>query len=980
MPRTNERVVNGFLVEQLRLQHPRWREQTNGRDNLAAEQTRALDGNPNLAADIVIRSSGGRPVVVETEYNPARTVEQDARSRLGYSIDGRKIEGALAVKIPEELGRRQTDLGVAINEQEYEYCLIHGTAFYNDRWPGQGWLRGGISDLATAIEHVAQAETINIAANILERGIEDGERLLRVNQTNHPQMLPEMARLLHQEDSVQTTRMAVAILANAFVFQNAIAGNHKIPIPSDLLEQEDVSLRTSVRRCWQQILAINYVSIFRFARELLVPIPDPVARPLLERMIELAGRMSELGTTSMHDLSGQMFQRLITDRKFLATFYTLPSSAALLANLAVSRLPIDWGNREAIANLRIADFACGTGSLISAAQKAVATNYRHEGGDDRKLHALLMEQVLIATDIMPSATHLTASTLSGVHPPICFGNTNIYTLPYGCENGDVRIGALDLILENEVRNLFGEGVAIRAGGRRETIEQTAVIDHGSCDLVIMNPPFVNPTNHEVAAVPVPSFAGFGTSAEEQTAMSSRLKQIRSTLMRRYNRAGGAQIYPIPAGDGRAGLASNFMDIAHAKLKPGGCLALVLPASFTQGAGSVKARQMITDFYDDVIIVAITSTGQTDRAFSADTGMAEILLIGTKRHQKRAENMQDDRNALTVNLVRRPINLLDGALLSKAIESTRLDDQERGEITLGNGVPHSGLFRRATLQTAFKLAGIKDEGLGNALINLEAGYLLHPQTNAMFQFPLALLGDLGERGVVHRKINGVGENGPFDILPLEQGEYPDYPTLWSHNAGQEQQFVVRPDRKGRPRPGCTERAAELWERTSSCLHFTLDFRLSSQPLAACFTEDRTIGGTAWPNFIVANPEWEKLILLWANTTLGLMTFWWTGTRQQQGRSRLTISRLPELLMLDARRLNEEQYALSENIFERFRERTFLPANEAYRDNTRQDLDRAVLTELLGLDEEVLEGLRILREQWCREPSVHGGKTTRPEEGN
>ena len=339
MPRTNERVVNGFLVEQLRLQHPRWREQTNGRDNLAAEQTRALDGNPNLAADIVIRSSGGRPVVVETEYNPARTVEQDARSRLGYSIDGRKIEGALAVKIPEELGRRQTDLGVAINEQEYEYCLIHGTAFYNDRWPGQGWFRGGISDLATAIEHVAQAETINIAANILERGIEDGERLLRVNQTNHPQMLPEMARLLHQEDSVQTTRMAVAILANAFVFQNAIAGNHKIPIPSDLLEQEDVSLRTSVRRCWQQILAINYVSIFRFARELLVPIPDPVARPLLERMIELAGRMSELGTTSMHDLSGQMFQRLITDRKFLATFYTLPSSAALLANLAVSRLP-----------------------------------------------------------------------------------------------------------------------------------------------------------------------------------------------------------------------------------------------------------------------------------------------------------------------------------------------------------------------------------------------------------------------------------------------------------------------------------------------------------------------------------------------------------------------------------------------------------------------------------------------------------------
>ena len=55
--------------------------------------------------------------------------------------------------------------------------------------------------------------------------------------------------------------------------------------------------------------------------------------------------------------------------------------------------------------------------------------------------------------------------------------------------------------------------------------------------------------------------------------------------------------------------------------------------------------------------------------------------------------------------------------------------------------------------------------------------------------------------------------------------------------------------------------------------------------------------------------------------------------------------------------------------------FLPANEAYRDEVRQDLDRAVLVDLLRLRDGVMESLAISRDQWCAEPSVHGGKKTR-----
>ena len=108
----------------------------------------------------------------------------------------------------------------------------------------------------------------------------------------------------------------------------------------------------------------------------------------------------------------------------------------------------------------------------------------------------------------------------------------------------------------------------------------------------------------------------------------------------------------------------------------------------------------------------------------------------------------------------------------------------------------------------------------------------------------------------------------------------------------------------------------------------------------------------------------------------VSFWWIGTRQQQGRAILTISKLPALTVLNPRSLTAQQLDRADEILERFRDRTMLPTNEAWRDDVRQALDRAVLVELLELPEDVLEPLALLRHQWCAEPSVHGGKSTAP----
>ena len=251
-------------------------------------------------------------------------------------------------------------------------------------------------------------------------------------------------------------------------------------------------------------------------------------------------------------------------------------------------------------------------------------------------------------------------------------------------------------------------------------------------------------------------------------------------------------------------------------------------------------------------------------------------------------------------------------------------------------------------------------------------------------PVTTLGLIGERGLVHRDINGAppkaGDEprGPFEIRKCkwEKEQVPTYPTLWAHDARRERCLEVAPDSFGEPKPKCERRAVRTWQKTATRLHFNLDFRLNSQSLAACVTPRKTLGGTAWPSYRLNDATWESAVLLWANTTLGLMGFWWLGSLQQQGRARMTISRLSELLTLDPRALDEKRIVHADRILDDFRHAKLLPANEVYRDENRKALDRAVLIDLLGLPEDLFGPLDLLRRQWCAEPTVHGGKATRP----
>ena len=180
--------------------------------------------------------------------------------------------------------------------------------------------------------------------------------------------------------------MAMTVLANACIVHRAIADTHGIKNFTQMrarglsLGRQHVSQLEFVEE-WHRIMEeVDYWPIFSLALDILSALPSPSASPVLLRMMGLAEDLEGLGTVTTGDLAGQAIGRLITDRKFLATFYTLPSSAALLAELAVERLQIKPDGDSLTGEVRIADLACGTGTLLSAAYRRIAGAGPASGG------------------------------------------------------------------------------------------------------------------------------------------------------------------------------------------------------------------------------------------------------------------------------------------------------------------------------------------------------------------------------------------------------------------------------------------------------------------------------------------------------------------------------------------------------------------------------------------------------------------------
>ena len=731
-----------------------------------------------------------------------------------------------------------------------------------------------------------------------------------------------------------------------------------------LSDTDSVKLQDVFLEAWTHILTINYYPIFAIAKDILSNFQAEDAPEILKGLLTTARQVNATGVDNAHDLTGRIFQRLIADRKYLATFYTLPASAALLARLAVAKLQdVDWSDSEALSKLRVGDFACGTGALLSAVYEQIAARHERAGGDVAKLHPVMMEEVLYGCDVMASAIHITGSTLSGLQPNVDFRESHLYTMPYGRQvDGTVKIGSLELLQGSEVQTLFNTSdPALRTGslGEETAAHVNVDIPDGGFDLVIMNPPFTRNVTREGATADAvaAAFAAFGASERDQRDMAKRMGELK-----------GETCY-----HGNAGMASAFAALAHRKLRPGGVLALVLPLSSASGLAWQNFRQMLGTEYNDRTVLSIAANGK-DMSFSSDTGMAECLVIARKM-DVRTYSPTLLRTQFT-SLRRRPQGFAHAAATARNIVDSAtirgIEDGPYGGTPLPMGEEISGEMLTTPQPDNGENWGsvrLLDYSLAQTAHALSQSLLWLPGILASLELKMAALGSVGKLGMYHLDITGPPPRGAFTKTATSPTA--TYPALWNHNAKKETRMVCAPDSQLQVRPGMESKAAAVWA-TASHPHLNMEFTFGSQALALAMTERETLGSSVWANVILCGDKFDCTFSVWSNSTLGLLAYWWHSSRQKPSKARVTIRSAETLHVLDFRTLTDEQLSKAEKIFKEFRDKDIMPAYLADADPNRALLDRRVVCDLLGFDESVYQGVRRLAEKWCAEPSVHGGK--------
>ncbi len=1038
---THEQTLNVALGEALDSLRRSW--------HVRAERTgNVLEGGGR--PDVLVEDASGWPVVIEAERTDHASAEQDAKARLGKKVSesGKTIETAIALVYPDELtyldgGRLRN----AVDRTDaFEYALYtHRVGEQPERLPEQGWIRGGVRDLAMlAHRAAAPAPRVEALADRLQTGVERAADEFTRRHAYGVSLGREVAGVLRQADDTdgQTRRMAMTVIPNALIFHESLAeAGFQVPDlprssvrtvrPVGTFRSLDAFAPDDLCDEWLRILEVNYWPIFWTAKEMLALMPAPTANGVLTWLWPTARDLVHGGVTRSHDLTGIVFQKLIADRKFLATYYTRPEAATLLAGLALpaDRAPggADWGDGETLAGLQVGDFACGTGTLLSAAYQRLSLLHELHGGDPRALHAPMMKHGLVGLDVVNIAVHLTAAMLAGSHPDTPFDGECLLTMPYGDRyfrpngNGNgsgkpkeaVTVGSLDLLAESVQPGLLGDAAAVTSGGRKpeEVRDLVSRVGHGKFDLVIMNPPFVRPTGMEGGKIGSgnPAFAAFRTSREVQRKMQDSLVQLR----------GGD-----PIASGNAGLAADFLELALRKARPDGTVALVLPLSAVSGIEWEDARQAVIGRCSDITVVTIAGAGSYDASFSADTGMAECLLIA-KRGASEAK-----KRATFIVLRRQVHSAQEAGLLAAEIgrirESNQATDREevneKRAITIGE--QEYGVILNFPLPESgpWPLVGIADEEIADVAWNLRQGRLvqLNLPDSEPVPLPIAPIGQIADRGPYHADIYWENANGtprgPFVLRKLSRKSYPTYPVLWGHDTEHERQFIVSPDTQGsvkgvspsyravieqraRVAVGSTasqdaldaevakrikEARATLRKKakrilsTATRAHYNRDLQFNAQSLIVAMTERLCIGGHAWPSVIFENPEHEYAFALWCNSTLGLLLHWWSSNKTQSGRGRTTVTGIPNIPTLDTRALTPEQHAAAKAAFEAMRERRFLPFDQVDEDPARAELDRCLLVDVLGLPESLCTEhgpLDLLRRKLAREPQIHGGKKSR-----
>jgi len=514
-------------------------------------------------------------------------------------------------------------------------------------------------------------------------------------------------------------------------------------------------------------------------------------------------------------------------------------------------MPIDWAAPEEVGKLRMADLACGTGTLLKATLQTIVDNHvraRAEKGqvpDLKGIHKVLVEKVLWGLDVVPFAIHLAASALALNEPDVEFGVMNLSTLPIG--GSQTRLGSLDLLTGERVSvqaDLFGPAAApSRVSGAGEIRDQ---IELPPLDMCVMNPPFTRSVGGNLL---------FGHAPE------SERKRMQTVLKRVVAREG------VPANI-TAGLGSVFVALGNMRLKSEGHLALVLPRALLSGVAWRETRKLIGNNYQVKYIVVSHEPEAWN--FSENTKLSECLIVAQKLSARRRGDPTK-----VVNLWTKPKSSVEALTLASLIRNARGASLEAeagtdelrtstvkyGEVTL---CPHLDIEGQNWNEGAL----FAQTELSRATHFLSRGSVFVPGSGVVGEIPLV-------------RFKSIADLGP-DVRDIHDGfratdQETEYRAYWGHDNESVQTIALRPNKYllalARAKPGRKLRNSHLlWSRSGKLL-ISERLRLTTARTVAAMLDENVLSNTWWPvalrdgQRLAGNAE--KALALWLNSTLGIL---------------------------------------------------------------------------------------------------------------
>jgi len=915
--------------------------------------------------DVLFDLSGLRVSIegkLDDSPNAYSVVLQQARDRVKVGISHISV----AVVYPDYLRSVSTQkLATEIRSATLSFAVVSEAG--ESAW-GEASPADLLDTLRRAQQQLISSDALLEAARLIQQGIERVASLWGENPAicqrlaNELGMVPADSKTEYMSRFFETaSTVSALVLANALIFQEQISRiNSQIPPISGLYQSPSPS--HEIQKLWRMIWqTIDYDPIFRLAERVALEIPTtPDARTAFLFLVDKVREVCERQAALHHDLMGRVYHYLLNDAKYLATYYTSPASATLLLKLALipGRWQRDFSDLSAIRQMRVADLACGTGTLLMAASQAIVDLYiRSEVGQGQPvttegisaLHQALVEDTLLGFDVLPTAVHLTASTLGLLAPEVRFARMNLYSLPLCVSHGKPFLGSLDLLGASEIApQLSLDGSALEPVRIQTNEVQKAAVRLPALDLCVMNPPFARSAGENLLFGSLPASDRGILQAE----LSRRIKG--------------------KAANSTAGLGSPFCLLADEHLVPGGRLALILPHGVTSGESWSKTRDLIAAKYE-LEFVTCNWSGKS-YSFSENTDLSEVMVVC----RKLCDGEIASDTTVFISLWDPPKTTHSAIAIARMISETlkNLSGPEASAYLRNyDGTQLGVVFRtpRPCVGENWSAALFAQESLYRVFDKLHDGQVCIPGTQNLFNLSLCKLSDLGSLGPDRRDVH--------DGFQMEQkrgiGTWTPYSAFLGHDAKSVLSLSQNPNAYlvplQKPNKGRSKRDADLLFSRAGDLLLSERIRFNSQKVIAALLSSPVLSNTWWPlrsNWSISQKE---SLALWCNSSLGLLLFYGTREVTEGPFAQMKKPAWLSMPVLDVRALSKEQVETLACVYEEVSKEPLKPLSQLNHDIIRIKIDEA-FERVLGLP-----SLDPVRQLLAREPGFSGNSLFSTSEG-